>query len=105
MYYSTENVQLITKEDFNKAIEEGKKQGHTHVKIMFVGYCDRTVDFESAAFKSISNNPTGYSVYAVRTGYPVYSNCNKFRYDPYVSGVTQKENNSYGSGLMGFINN
>lgn len=98
-------VKVITKDEFDRIIKEGKAKGHTHVQIMYVGYCDRFLSMESAALENISNNLEGYGVYAVKTGFPVYSNCNRFRYDPYISGVTQKKNNSYGSGLISFINN
>ncbi len=91
MYYLIKNVRLISKKDFEEAIEEGKKKGHTHCQIMRIGYCDRFLSFDSVAFENISNNLEGHGVYAVRTGYPVYSNRNKFRYDPYVSGVTEKK--------------
>lgn len=98
------DVRLISKEEFDEIVKKGTEKGHTHCQIMCVDYCDRVESFDSAAFKSIANNPTGYSVYAVKTGFPVYSNCNRFRYDPYVSGVTEKPNNSYEAGFADFMN-
>ena len=101
----TVDVELITKNAFNKTIEEGRSKGHTHCQIVRVGYCDRFEALDSVALEEISNNIEGYGVTAVKTGFPVYSNCNRFRYGPYISGVTEKENNTFGSGLMNFINN
>ena len=98
-------VQLLAKDEFDRIVEEGKKKGHTHCQIVRVGYCDRFEALDSVALEEISNNIEGYGVTAVKTGFPVYSNCNRFRYDPYISGVTEKENNTFGSGLMNFINN
>jgi hypothetical protein len=98
-------VKLITKDEFSKTIEDGRVKGHTHVQIKCVGYCDRFLSMDSVALEEISNNLEGYGVTTVKTGYPVYSNCNRYAYTPYVSGVTEKENNSYGAGLMNFINN
>ena len=107
MYFGKifKDVRLITEDAFNKAIEEGKKKGHTYIKFMRMGYADRVVSLDSTAFKNISGNLEGHGVYAVRTGYPVFSNCNRHAYTPYVSGVTEKPNSSYGAGLMSFINN
>lgn len=104
MYYLIKNVRLISKEEFNKIVEEGRAKGHTHIKFMRVGYCPRVVDFESAAFKNISSNLEGHGVYAVCTGFPFYSNCNRHAYKPYVSDVTEKPNSSYEAGLADFIN-
>ena len=101
----TVDVEIVTKEKFDRIIEEGRSKGHTHCQIMRVGYCDRFEALDSVALEKISNDLEGYGVCAVKTGFPVYSNCNRFRYDPYVSGVTEKKNNSYGAGLMNFINN
>jgi hypothetical protein len=98
------DVELISCDEFNKIVEEGKKKGHTHCQIMRVGYCDRFESFDSVAFKNISSNLEGHGVYAVKTGYPVYSNCNKFRYDPYISGVTERENNSLARSFATFMN-
>jgi hypothetical protein len=97
--------QVLSREEFNKIIEEGRKKGHTHCKFVCVGYCDRVVSFDSAVFKAMSENLEGWNVCAVKTGFPVYSNCNRFRYDPYVSGVTEKKNNSYERGFINFIMN
>ena len=97
--------QVLSREDFNKIIEEGRKKGHTHCQFVCVGYCDRVEAFDSAVFKAMSENLEGWNVTTVKTGFPVYSNCNRFRYDPYVSGVTEKPNSSYGAGLMSFIMN
>ena len=99
------DVELITKDEFDRIIKEGRVKGHTHCQIMRVGYCDRFEALDSRTIETISNNLEGYGVYAVKTGFPVYSNCNRFRYDQYISGVTEKENNSYGAGLASFINN
>lgn len=101
----TVDVELITKNAFNKAIEEGRSKGHTHCQIMRVGYCDRFEALDSRTIETISNNLEGYGVCAVKTGFPFYKNSNRFRYDPYVSGVTEKENSSYAAGLMRFMNN
>lgn len=97
--------QVLSREDFDKIIEEGRAKGHTHCQFVCVGYCDRIEALDSVALEEISNNLEGYGVIAVKTGYPVYSNCNRYAYTPYVSGVTEKENNSYGAGLMNFIMN
>ena len=97
--------QVLSREDFDKIIEEGRKKGHTHCQFVCVGYCDRVEAFDSTTFKILSENLEGYNVCAVKTGFPVYSNCNRFRYDPYVSGVTEKENNSFGRGLINFMMN
>lgn len=99
------DVELITKDEFNKTIKDGRVKGHRHCQIMCVGYCDRFLPIDSAALENIAANIEGHGVYAIRTGFPFYSNSNRFRYDPYVSGVTEKENNSFGSGLMSFIMN
>ena len=83
-------IYIISREDFNKIIEEGKKKGHTHCQIMYVGYCDRVVSFDSVAYKNISSNLEGHNVYFARTGFPVYANYNRFRYSPGVVGVSEK---------------
>jgi hypothetical protein len=98
-------VNLLSREDFDKIIEEGKKKGHTHCQFVCVGYCNRVESFDSTVFKVISENLEGYNVCAVKTGFPVYSNSNRFRYDPYISSVTERENNSFGHGLLRFIMN
>jgi hypothetical protein len=97
-------VKLITKDEFNKTIKDGRAKGHTHCQIVRVGYCDRFEALDSVALEEISNNIEGYGVTAVKTGFPVYSNCNRFRYDPYISGVTDKENNSLARGFATFMN-
>ena len=99
------DVELITKNAFNKAIEEGRLKGHTHCQIVRVGYCDRFEALDSVALEKISNNIEGYGVVAVKTGFPVYSNCNRFRYDPYISGVTERPNRSLEASFARFINN
>jgi hypothetical protein len=100
----TIDIEVVTKDEFDRVIQEGLSKGHTHVQIKCVGYCDKFLPIDSAALDNIAANIEGHGVYAVKTGYPVYSNCNKFRYDPYVSGVTERENSSYGAGLADFIN-
>jgi hypothetical protein len=98
-------VQLLAKDEFDRIVEEGKKKGHTHCQFVCVGYCDRVVSFDSAVFKAMSENLEGWNVCAVKTGFPFYKNSNRFRYDPDVVGVTEKENNSFGHGLLRFIMN
>ena len=98
-------ILVKTKEDFDEAVRQGRTKGHTHIKLMREGYCDRTVSMDSVAFKNISSNPIGHSVYAVRTGFPVYANYNRFRYSPEVVGVSKKPNEFFGNGLMNFMMN
>lgn len=64
------DVKLLSREDFDEIVKKGKAKGHTHIKFMRVGYCDRVVSLESVTFKRISNNLREYGVYAVRTGFP-----------------------------------
>jgi hypothetical protein len=97
--------QVLAKDEFDRIVEEGKAKGHTHCQFVCVGYANRVEAFDSTTFKILSENLEGYNVCAVKTGFPVYRNCNRFRYDPYISGVTEKPNSSYGAGLMSFIMN
>jgi hypothetical protein len=96
--------ELLSREDFDEIVKKGKAKGHTHCHFTCVGSPDRIESFDSAVFKVISNNLDGYNVCAVRTGFPFYSNCNRFRYEPYVSGVTERENNSLTKGFVSFMN-
>ena len=98
------NVEIVTKEKFDEIIKKGKEKGHTHCQIMRMGYCDRFEALDSIALENISNNLEGHGVCAIRTGFPFYSNSNRFRYDPYISGVTEKPNRSFGASLASFIN-
>ena len=97
--------ELLSREKFDEIRTKGKEKGHTHCQFKCVGYADRTVDFDSAVFKVLSENLEGWNVCAVKTGFPFYKNSNRFRYEPEVVGVTEKENSSYGSGLLRFIMN
>jgi len=96
---------IETAKEFEDVIRQGKAKGHTHCQIMREGYCDLFVSMESVAFKNIATDPMGHSVYAVCTGYPIFSNCNKYAYTPHVTGVTEKENSSFGTSMADFINN
>lgn len=93
-----------SKDDFNRFLTNGVQIGHTHAQIMRSGCCDSFISIESPAFKSIANDPVGYRVYGVITGYPVYSNYNRHQYDPVVSGISDVDNNSIASGLVKFAN-
>jgi hypothetical protein len=97
-------VKLITKDEFNKTIKDGRVKGHTHCQIMRVGYCDQFLPIDSAALDNIAANIEGHGVYAVSTGFPFYSNCNRHAYKPYVSGVTERENNSLARSFATFMN-
>lgn len=91
-----------SKEDFSKFLTHGVRIGHTHAQIMRSGCCDSFVNLESEAFKSIANDPIGYRVYGLRTGYPVYSNYNRHQYDPVVSDISDVDTNSLARGLVKF---
>lgn len=96
-------MRIKTVKDFEEAIRQGKTKGHTHCQIMCEGCCDRFLSMESASFKKIAARPVEYSVYAVCTGFPIFSNCdnNKLK----IVGVTEKVNSSFGTGMLWNIDN
>lgn len=87
--FNRNNLQEITVKNFEEAIRQGKAKGHTHCQIMCEGCCDRFLSMESASFKKIAARPMEFQVYAVCTGFPIFSNCDN-AYKLKIVGVTEK---------------
>ena len=87
-----------TKEDILQKIQEGRKKGHTHIQVSPCHFWE----FPEME-KFLQDNPDWYC-YELRTGFPVYSNYNRYVYEPVITRLTGSQNTSKEKGFARFLN-
>lgn len=86
------------KDDILQKIQEGKVKGHTHIQ---VSPCHFWEFPEMERF--LQDNPNWYCS-ELKTGFPVYSNYNRYVYEPVITRLTGSQNYSKEKGFARFLN-